>query len=275
LDLTHKNLGPADLGFLFAVITSFSKFTAAINEITLSSTGSPTEFDDYGYVIKSTGPRTYTLKGLQGGADPNLDFASKNFGAADLQFLSMVFTSFPDFTATLSDLNMMNNPNIGKLVSSQEVLVSALSNADDEITRERYQHFVMTAAGYKELDDAKWQSECTNLEVPHELAARECMDHGSFLKMYTKYNRDVSKDGSALGVGKAAGVMALCEGLKSSLVSKLNLSGCGIESTGLSRLADAISDMAALSEVNLQGAKVEESDIVALRSAATNVSLSW
>ena len=92
--------------------------------------------------------------------------------------------------ATLSDLNVMNNPGIGKLVCSQEMLLSALSNADDEITRERYRHFVMTAAGYEGLDDAKWQSQCKLLEVPHELAARECMDHGSFLKLYTESGRD-------------------------------------------------------------------------------------
>jgi hypothetical protein len=33
--------------------------------------------------------------------------------------------------------------------------------------------------------------------------------------------------------------------------------------------------IAALSEVNLRGAKVQESDVVALRSAAPNVSFDW
>jgi hypothetical protein len=147
--------------------------------------------------------------------------------------------------ATLSDLNVMNNPGIGKLVCSQEMLLSAMSNADNEITRERYQHFVMMVAGYTELDDADWQWECTNLEVPHELAARECMDQASFLKLYTESGRDILADGSAFRVAEAPGVVALCDILKGASISKLNLSSCQIETKGLSMLEDAISDMAA------------------------------
>jgi hypothetical protein len=73
-------------------ISTLAKFTpdsGALNAITISSTGSK-----YESWKKGSGPRTYSLEGLQGGADPNLDLSSKNLGPADLQIVSAVVTSF-------------------------------------------------------------------------------------------------------------------------------------------------------------------------------------
>jgi Ran GTPase-activating protein (RanGAP) involved in mRNA processing and transport len=68
---------------------------------------------------------------------------------------------------------------------------------------------------------------------------------------------------------------ALLQGMQHCNIEKLQLVNVGMGPKGVSTLAEYITDMAALSEVNLHGAKVEESDIVALRSAVPNVSFSW
>ena len=60
-------------------------------------------------------------------------------------------------------------------------------------------------------DDSKWDSECKVLGVPSDLASRQCMDHTSFLKLYSKYNRDFNKDGAALGLGHDMGMVAFAE----------------------------------------------------------------
>jgi hypothetical protein len=78
LDISGVGLGPAGLTLFSAVLAPETPFSATINAITMSSTGDPYQ------------PMTYTLDGLQGGADPNLDLSSKDFGPADLQVLSMV-----------------------------------------------------------------------------------------------------------------------------------------------------------------------------------------
>jgi hypothetical protein len=89
-----------DLKTLAADI-EFTPFSATLNSITISSTGSK-----HSPYAKGSGPRTYTLEGLQGGADPNLDLSAKNLGSADVQFVSVVFTSFSKFSAALSEVNL-------------------------------------------------------------------------------------------------------------------------------------------------------------------------
>jgi hypothetical protein len=70
------------------------------------------------------------------------------------------------------------------------------------------------------------------------------------------------------------GWRAICQAFKGTTIETLVLSDIGAGPVALPTLADAISDMAALSEVNLSGAHINESDIVALRSAAPNISFS-
>jgi hypothetical protein len=188
---SNQELEPMDVKTLAADI-EFSQFSAALNEITLSSPGSPLK------TIASTGPRTYTLKGLQGGADPNVDLSSKNLGPADLQFLSTVFTSFPEFTAAMNSLNLSNN---------------------------------------------------------------NC------------FRRSQDNDGRAPWIDDQTGWIAICKTLKgNNTIETLVLCEIGARPVALSTLANAISDMAALSTVNLRDNKfIEIADIEAMKIAAPNV----
>jgi hypothetical protein len=98
-----KDLNLADIGMTVAGLTFLAADISemvALNKVTISSTGSKLSGR------RGSGPVTYTLEGLQGGADPNLDLSSKNLGPADLQFVSVVFTSFSKFSATLSEVDL-------------------------------------------------------------------------------------------------------------------------------------------------------------------------
>ena len=102
-----ENLNLADTGMTLASLTFLAadiSEMAALNAITVSSTGSK-----YDRRRKGSGPITYTLEGLQGGADPNLDLSSKNLGPADLEFVSVVFTSFSKFSAAVKFLDVSKN----------------------------------------------------------------------------------------------------------------------------------------------------------------------
>ena len=94
----------SDIGIGPLGLTTLAKFTpgsAALNEITLDSTGD----------VKQ--PKAYTISGLQGGAEPSLDLSSLNFGPADVSFLATLFTSFRLFTPALSEVNLSMNKCFG------------------------------------------------------------------------------------------------------------------------------------------------------------------
>jgi hypothetical protein len=92
-------------------------FSATIDEITLSSTGSQlvklNARKTNQAIVDASGPRTDSIKGLQGGAGPNLDLSAMNLGPADLQFLGAVFTSFSKFIAAIRLLNLSANKCFG------------------------------------------------------------------------------------------------------------------------------------------------------------------
>ena len=79
-------------------LKSFSKFTATLNETTLSSTGD------------MAAQKQYTLTGLPGGGNPSLDLSSLDLGPADAQFVAAVLKSFNPFATALTSLNVMRNP---------------------------------------------------------------------------------------------------------------------------------------------------------------------
>ena len=114
MKFSELGLKPIDVEFLATLITSFQRFTTTLNQLTVSSTApnqipydyTANDYEGNWAEVDASGPKTYTLKGLQGEAEPNLDMSSLNLGIADLQLLSTVFTSFSDFTAALSEVNL-------------------------------------------------------------------------------------------------------------------------------------------------------------------------
>jgi hypothetical protein len=64
------------------------------------------------------------------------------------------------------------------------------------------------------------------------------------------------------------GWIAMCSSLSNSSITSLNFSACGLKPKSLTPLADAIKLMAALAQVDIRGAHVEETDLEALRAAA-------
>ena len=107
LDYSNQDIGLGELMMISSLIIPFS---AALDEITLSSTGSKLlvlhHTARFQAEVDASGPKTYNLKGLQGGADPNLNLSAMNLGPADLEFLCIVFTTFSKFTAALSEVDL-------------------------------------------------------------------------------------------------------------------------------------------------------------------------
>jgi hypothetical protein len=117
LDISNIGLDPAGLAKLATSFTSSTSFSAAMNSLTVLSTGNMRE------------QKVYTLSGLQGGSEPILDLSSLNLGPADMQLLSTLFTTFPNFIAAVRLLDVSKNK-IGS--EGATALIEAVLNSDIE-----------------------------------------------------------------------------------------------------------------------------------------------
>jgi serine/threonine protein kinase len=109
---------------LYALADAMSEI-ASMNSLTVSSTGQMGHHQQ----------KRYTLSGLQGGADPNLDLSSLNLGPADLHLLSTLLASFPNFNIAIKHVNLSSNKCFGPVaIYSRTAVPLAVQNQDNDQT---------------------------------------------------------------------------------------------------------------------------------------------
>jgi hypothetical protein len=234
LNVSNKKFGPDGMATLAKAISSM----AAINTITIDSTG-PTHDNE---------PlRTYTLNGLQGGADPNLDLSSRYFGPDDMQFLSMVFTSFPEFTAAIKLLNIASNKCFGsKDEKDADYNTIAVHDVDKGQT------------GWRAICEALKGTTIETLVLsdigagPIALSTlADAINDMAAIRLF-----DVSKNRFG-----DEGIQVLSTALKSTGIENLNLADTDMGVAGLTSLVDAVSEMAAVNEITFDGNPITGSKV--------------
>jgi hypothetical protein len=253
LDLSSLNLGPADLHLLSTLLTSFPEFTAAMNSLTISSTGNM--------------EKKYTLHGLQGEAEPNLDLSSLNLGPTDLQFLSTLLTSFPEFTAAMHSINVMKNL-IGD--DGLAALMSTVKGTNiNSITGIVEGQTSIDWSG-QDLNPFDLKILAADIEFTHFNGAIR-LDENPITGSIEGKDPDPSdsKDEGVMAQIDAdvVGLAALCEAMKSSAVSTLSLSGCKLGPVGLATLTKFITNNGAIISLNVIKNPICDDGLAALMTA--------
>jgi hypothetical protein len=250
LDLSKCKLVPADMNILATTLAEATPFSAAINEITISSTGSKQlslAQADYDQArADASGPRTYTLSGLQGGADPNLNMSSLNLGSEDLQFLSTVFTSFTNFAAAIRLLNISANKCFGNYYGRHATPGQSDYSEDgwiaicDALKGTQIETLVLSDIGLTPVGLTIFSNAMSAIAAIRmvNLSANKCFGATNYGKEH-----DVDKD--------QTGWRAICQAFKGKTIETLVLSDIGAGPVAVSTLADAISDMASIRELNV------------------------
>ena len=94
-DFSGQNLGPFDCKIM-AAESAFSGFIAAVNSLTVDSTGDMQR--------RNGGPKTYTLTA----GDVSIDLSSKNLGSADIALLT-AWLQRPEVSAALSERTLTDS----------------------------------------------------------------------------------------------------------------------------------------------------------------------
>eukprot|EP01043_Picozoa_sp_COSAG02_P024776 COSAG02_NODE_1367_length_13033_cov_31.905900_5_plen_1427_part_01 len=84
IDWSKSGKRPIEVALLAANLKA-SRAAAALNSVTIDSTGVPAEYDYYNDLVDGTGPKTYTLTA----SEEKIDVSSKNLGPADVALLSI------------------------------------------------------------------------------------------------------------------------------------------------------------------------------------------
>jgi hypothetical protein len=83
-----KQISLAQCKFTSATLTTFVQSvrwdTAALNSLTIDSTGVPAQHDEYGDLVYGTGPKTYTLTA----GEDQIELSQKNLGSVDVALLT-------------------------------------------------------------------------------------------------------------------------------------------------------------------------------------------
>jgi Ran GTPase-activating protein (RanGAP) involved in mRNA processing and transport len=255
LDYSDQGFGLGELMIISSLVMPYT--AAALNHITVDSTGSEDLRAVHLVRFAHTGPRTYTLQGLQGDADPNLDLSSKNLGPADLQFLAIVITSFSKFTAAIDQITFDGNPITGSNVKFYSTgNIASVNNVDSDLS------------GCEALLEALKISAVSKLSFgncfmgPTALStlAKFIPDIAAIREMNLSMNKCFGSKDTNPGTTTnevvhdtdkdQTGWHAICKALKGTAIETLVLSDIGAGPVALSTLADAITDMAAIISLN-------------------------
>eukprot|EP01046_Picozoa_sp_COSAG06_P011050 COSAG06_NODE_621_length_13727_cov_26.487893_2_plen_935_part_00 len=100
IQLSKKNLGSADVALIAAWLQR-PEVSAALNSLTIDSTGVPAQYDGYGGLVDGTGPKTYTLTA----GEDQIELSQKNLGSADVALLT-AWLQRPEVIAGVASLDI-------------------------------------------------------------------------------------------------------------------------------------------------------------------------
>eukprot|EP01046_Picozoa_sp_COSAG06_P031396 COSAG06_NODE_3053_length_5914_cov_126.204643_2_plen_1719_part_00 len=252
ISLRKCYLGPQAL----ALLTDAIKVMAALNSLTLDSTGD------------MRNQKTYTLTT----GEEKVDLSSKSLGPADCHLL-VAWLQQPEVSAAVADLNISKNDigvdgakALGDVISgsSLKCLIigpkgTRLPVNDEEVTE---LNFEGQEFGHAEVTLVA--AATPTLAALNSIMLDECLLTGTKIKNKGQWNEKIEQLDADL-----SGFTALCSSLGSSQIVSISLRKCYLGPQALTLLTDAIKVMAGLTKVDVRGNEgLDKAAVDALRAAA-------